>query len=261
MRGRFRLLEAESMVPIVQSEGDSVANEVGTERVAAGDVASPVVGRVIGAVLLLLGALFVWSAFDLLQGNPSLHAPGSSMLPTSSAFMPVWRLAFGVFLALGAAALTAGWILLRRLRGPAWALVAGSVLGLLGMLAPSALIATVFAVLFGIVLPVALAVGAEIAGRDRPSRASAVTDSPVSPEGVSATVQSTNGLAIASIIVVFFSNVIGLILGHIALSEIRRTGQAGHGLALAAVIIGWISVGIGVVIFVAVLVAVLAASR
>ncbi|WP_139359764.1 DUF4190 domain-containing protein [Arthrobacter sp. SRS-W-1-2016] len=57
----------------------------------------------------------------------------------------------------------------------------------------------------------------------------------------------TNGMAIASLIVVFFNSVIGLILGHIALSQIKKNGQAGHGLALAAVIIGWITTGIAVV--------------
>ncbi len=65
----------------------------------------------------------------------------------------------------------------------------------------------------------------------------------VEPSGSSA---HTNGLALASIIVVFFSSVVGLILGHVALSQIRRTGEQGHGMALAAVIIGWVLTGIGV---------------
>lgn len=58
----------------------------------------------------------------------------------------------------------------------------------------------------------------------------------------------TNGLAIASLIVVFFSSIIGLILGHVALHQINRTGEQGRGLALAAVIIGWVTTGIGVMI-------------
>jgi hypothetical protein len=31
----------------------------------------------------------------------------------------------------------------------------------------------------------------------------------------------------------------GLVMGHIALGQIKRTGQTGHGFALAAVIVGW----------------------
>ena len=57
----------------------------------------------------------------------------------------------------------------------------------------------------------------------------------------------TNGMAIASLIVVFFNSVVGLILGHVALSQIKRSGQAGRGLALAAVIIGWIATGLAVI--------------
>ncbi|WP_269938219.1 DUF4190 domain-containing protein [Arthrobacter sp. HY1533] len=49
----------------------------------------------------------------------------------------------------------------------------------------------------------------------------------------------TNGLAIAAFITVFFVNIAGLVMGHIALAQIKRTGQDGRGLALAAVIIGW----------------------
>ena len=58
----------------------------------------------------------------------------------------------------------------------------------------------------------------------------------------------TNSVAIASLIVVFVSSLIGLILGYIAFSQIKRTGEQGRGLALAAVIIRWVSTGIGVVL-------------
>ncbi|WP_285728191.1 DUF4190 domain-containing protein [Psychromicrobium xiongbiense] len=64
----------------------------------------------------------------------------------------------------------------------------------------------------------------------------------------------TNGLAIASLVVVFFSSVIGLIMGYVALNQIRQTGQDGHGLALAAVIIGWIATVLGLVIILLVVV-------
>lgn len=61
-------------------------------------------------------------------------------------------------------------------------------------------------------------------------------------------VTRTNGLAIASLVVVFFSSLIGLILGHVALAQIRRTGEGGRGLALAAVIIGWVGMGLVLVV-------------
>lgn len=49
----------------------------------------------------------------------------------------------------------------------------------------------------------------------------------------------TNTLSIASLIVAIFFPIIGAILGHVALGQIKKTGESGRGLALAAVIIGW----------------------
>ncbi|QTX05363.1 DUF4190 domain-containing protein [Agromyces archimandritae] len=54
--------------------------------------------------------------------------------------------------------------------------------------------------------------------------------------------RTTNAWAVASIILVWFGAIFGLIAGYIALSQIKRTGEGGRGLALAAVIIGWIVV-------------------
>ncbi|MBM7503771.1 DUF4190 domain-containing protein [Agromyces aurantiacus] len=54
-----------------------------------------------------------------------------------------------------------------------------------------------------------------------------------------------NVWAIVAFITVWFTVILGLIFGHIALSQIKRTGERGHGLALAAVIIGWIAVALG----------------
>lgn len=58
----------------------------------------------------------------------------------------------------------------------------------------------------------------------------------------------TNTLAIAALISVFFINLLGIILGHIALNQIKTTGEGGRGLALAAVIIGYVSVVIGIIV-------------
>jgi hypothetical protein len=57
-----------------------------------------------------------------------------------------------------------------------------------------------------------------------------------------------NLLAILAFVFVWITVIVGIILGHIALSQIKRTGERGHGLALAAVIIGWVALGLGIVI-------------
>ena len=73
----------------------------------------------------------------------------------------------------------------------------------------------------------------------------------------------TNPLAIASLVaslvgVVFswtwvlgLGVIAGVILGHIALGQIARTGEKGRGLALAGVIVGWISLGFLLLLIVA----------
>lgn len=63
----------------------------------------------------------------------------------------------------------------------------------------------------------------------------------------------TNTLAIVALISVFFVNLLGIILGHIALNQIKTTGEGGRGLALAAVIIGYASVVIGIIVLIVVL--------
>jgi uncharacterized protein YacL len=54
-----------------------------------------------------------------------------------------------------------------------------------------------------------------------------------------------NVLAILAIITVWFTVILGLVFGHIALSQIKKTGERGRGLALTAVIVGWIGVVAG----------------
>jgi len=50
----------------------------------------------------------------------------------------------------------------------------------------------------------------------------------------------TNGLAIASLILSILGfSIVGAILGHVALSQIKRTNEAGSGLAIAGIILGW----------------------
>lgn len=50
----------------------------------------------------------------------------------------------------------------------------------------------------------------------------------------------TNTLAIVSLIVAIPFSILGIILGHISLSQIKRTGENGRGLALAGTILGYV---------------------
>lgn len=51
--------------------------------------------------------------------------------------------------------------------------------------------------------------------------------------------EKTNTLAIVSLVVALFVPLVGAILGHVAMGQIKKTGEQGRGIALAGVIIGW----------------------
>ncbi|HET7667471.1 MAG TPA: peptidylprolyl isomerase [Mycobacterium sp.] len=52
--------------------------------------------------------------------------------------------------------------------------------------------------------------------------------------------QSTNALAIASLVCAFLVAPLGIVFGHIALSQIRKTGEEGRGLAIAGLVISYL---------------------
>ncbi|MBX4171193.1 DUF4190 domain-containing protein (plasmid) [Rhodococcus pyridinivorans] len=54
--------------------------------------------------------------------------------------------------------------------------------------------------------------------------------------------QSTNILAILALVFGLLGGVLGVVFGHIALSQINRTGENGRGLAIAGLVLGYISV-------------------
>ena len=60
----------------------------------------------------------------------------------------------------------------------------------------------------------------------------------------------TNGMAIAALITSFFVSILGIILGFVALNQIKTSGEQGRGLALAGIIIGFVAVGITVLIII-----------
>lgn len=58
----------------------------------------------------------------------------------------------------------------------------------------------------------------------------------------------TNGLAIASLVCSLvgpftcgLTTIVGVILGHVALSQIKRSGQEGRAMAIAGLVIGYLS--------------------
>lgn len=54
----------------------------------------------------------------------------------------------------------------------------------------------------------------------------------------------TNALAIIAFVLAFVMPLGAIVCGHIAIGQIRRTGEQGHGLALAGTILGWVFTGL-----------------
>lgn len=63
--------------------------------------------------------------------------------------------------------------------------------------------------------------------------------------------QKTNVLAIISLIAAFVMPLAAIITGHIALSQISRTGEQGQGLAKAGLILGYVFVAVVVLLVIA----------
>lgn len=72
---------------------------------------------------------------------------------------------------------------------------------------------------------------------------------PSQPYGTQAygTQAKTNVLAIISLIAAFVFPLAGIVTGHIALSQIRKTGEQGHGLAKAGLILSYVFVALGII--------------
>lgn len=73
---------------------------------------------------------------------------------------------------------------------------------------------------------------------------------PATPYATTTPQDRTNPLAIVALIAAFVVPLAGIICGHIALAQIKRSGERGHGLALAGTILGYVFVGLGILAFV-----------
>lgn len=65
-----------------------------------------------------------------------------------------------------------------------------------------------------------------------------------------------NVLAIVSLVSAFVISLVAVITGHIALSQIKKTGEKGRGLAIAGLVLGYLGMVAGLLITVLFLVAI-----
>lgn len=70
------------------------------------------------------------------------------------------------------------------------------------------------------------------------------------PYAAAPTGPKTNTLAIVSLVLAFFISLGAVICGHIALSQIKKTGENGRGLAIAGLILGYLGLVGGLILFV-----------
>jgi peptidyl-prolyl cis-trans isomerase B (cyclophilin B) len=62
--------------------------------------------------------------------------------------------------------------------------------------------------------------------------------------------RSTNSLAIVSLVCAFLFAPLGIVFGHISLSQIKRSGEEGRGLAIAGLVIGYLITALTVLVVV-----------
>ncbi len=56
-----------------------------------------------------------------------------------------------------------------------------------------------------------------------------------------------NTMSIVALVLAFFFSIVGVILGFVALSQIKRTGEQGRGLAIAAIIVGFVEIALSII--------------
>ncbi|TFD80939.1 DUF4190 domain-containing protein [Cryobacterium fucosi] len=68
-----------------------------------------------------------------------------------------------------------------------------------------------------------------------------------------------NVLAIVSLVSAFFISLVAIITGHIALSQIKRTGEKGRGLAIGGLVLGYLGVLAAIIVIIVWFVVIVAA--
>ena len=65
---------------------------------------------------------------------------------------------------------------------------------------------------------------------------------------------ATNGLAIAALVTAIVGvSLVAVILGHMSISQINRTGEQGKGMAIAGLVLGYLGMLFGIIFFFAIL--------
>lgn len=98
-------------------------------------------------------------------------------------------------------------------------------------------------------LAVAIERAANAARRMRSERPQAVVRATTG--GAVAAITPTNTFAILSLVFAFVVSVLGVVFGHIARNQIRRTGEDGYGLATAGMVIGYVQIGFTALLWIA----------
>lgn len=66
-------------------------------------------------------------------------------------------------------------------------------------------------------------------------------EQPVAPAAVA---PRTNPLAVGALVSAFFMPLAAIVLGHVALGQLSRTGEQGRGLAIAGLVIGYSTIAL-----------------
>lgn len=82
----------------------------------------------------------------------------------------------------------------------------------------------------------------------QPETAQPETAQPDPAAHAPATPQRTSTLAVVSLVVAFFVGLGGIVLGIVALVQLKRTGQRGRGLAIAGIVVGGVQLAVATVI-------------
>ncbi len=81
------------------------------------------------------------------------------------------------------------------------------------------------------------------------------------PGGYPPANRPTNGLAVASLVCAFVLAPLGVVFGHISLSQIKKTGEQGRGLAIAGLVISYLVIVASIVVVVVSVVMVMLLAR
>lgn len=243
---------------LMYTSGDTVWSVVsligigitGLLPIVAAGVSGRTGGRKVGGILTA-AAGFVWLMLLIFPAVMSYGIYGSMV-----SFLPFPGTRFGVFglvySLIWMALLFVSWALTWPVRGVGY-------LGMIPLFIASAGGAFTMGMFYGgpgdivislitaIVLPAVAVMMALMLTRSK-NRKPLPTPRPATVGGVGVVSSHTNTMAVLSLVFAFVFALLGVIFGHIALSQIRQTGEQGRGLAIAGVTIGYVALGLGLVL-------------